>query len=164
MRTHTPLALHQDQRRRTKVHIALMRNYALNSNNFLNMAVCISLSPFRCLLQTMTISLHCCPIMSPFGPLFCESVEKKWFRNTLRLSAEATDTLFYFSFFGSSHQMNRCRLFVLWKSLLPWSYELLGDRDGSCLLLMFLSYCGWLDRKGSTAQLSQISLFSSFRL
>lgn len=29
---------------------------------------------FRCPLQTVTIS-HCCPIMSPSGPLFCESTE-----------------------------------------------------------------------------------------
>ncbi len=76
MWTSTPLALHQDQRRRTKVHIALIRYHALNFDNFLFMAVCISLSPFRCLLQTVTMSLHCSPITSLVGPLFCDSVEK----------------------------------------------------------------------------------------
>lgn len=122
-RARTPLALHQDQRRRTKVHIAIvhLRYHASNSIDFFNMHVFIS-SSFRCLLQTVTISLHCCPITSPFSPLLCESIEEVILK-LLWVHEAFGRSYWHFNFiFPPSFSAHRIRWAVVVSSCCEWVF------------------------------------------
>lgn len=80
-------------------------------------------SSFRCLLQTVTISLHCCPITSPFAPLLCESIEKEAIQKLLWVHEAFGGSYWHFNLiFPPSFSAHRIRWAVVVSSCCEWFF------------------------------------------